>query len=134
MTPTPNTQEELCYCDRNNIGAPGVSCGDCPTRDYKREATFVSTQDVPLLSAEDAIGIQFADKDMGFKPCPKIAAIADGRAATYNTATHELVPIGTREAVERVIAEMLDHDVNQLGGYYRDKWADKLQRALEGGR
>lgn len=24
-----------CFCDRNNIGVPGVSCGDCPERDYK---------------------------------------------------------------------------------------------------
>lgn len=24
-----------CHCDRNNIGEPGVSCGDCPNRDYK---------------------------------------------------------------------------------------------------
>jgi len=26
--------QELCWCDANNIGEPGVSCGDCPTRDY----------------------------------------------------------------------------------------------------
>lgn len=24
---------EKCWCDENNIGVPGVSCGDCP-RDY----------------------------------------------------------------------------------------------------
>ena len=28
---------EQCHCDRNNLGVPGVSCGDCPTRDYKTE-------------------------------------------------------------------------------------------------
>ena len=28
---------EQCFCDRNNLGKPGVSCGDCPTRDYKTE-------------------------------------------------------------------------------------------------
>ena len=28
---------ELCFCDRNNIGEPGVSCGDCPNRDYRQE-------------------------------------------------------------------------------------------------
>ncbi|MEY2656186.1 MAG: hypothetical protein RLZZ524_3214 [Pseudomonadota bacterium] len=27
--------QEPCFCDRMNIGEPGVSCGDCPTRDYK---------------------------------------------------------------------------------------------------
>jgi hypothetical protein len=27
--------DEPCFCDRNGIGASGVSCGDCPTRDYK---------------------------------------------------------------------------------------------------
>jgi hypothetical protein len=27
--------DEPCFCDRNGIGAAGVSCGDCPTRDYK---------------------------------------------------------------------------------------------------
>lgn len=26
---------EQCYCDKQGIGEPGVSCGDCPTRDYK---------------------------------------------------------------------------------------------------
>ena len=23
-----------CFCDSTKLGAPGVSCGDCPTRDY----------------------------------------------------------------------------------------------------
>ena len=26
---------EQCYCDKQGIGELGVSCGDCPTRDYK---------------------------------------------------------------------------------------------------
>jgi len=30
-----------CYCDRNNIGVPGVSCGDCPERDYKGKSRTV---------------------------------------------------------------------------------------------
>ena len=30
--------DETCFCDRNGLGEPGVSCGDCPTRDYKRPA------------------------------------------------------------------------------------------------
>lgn len=25
-----------CFYDRTGLGEPGVSCGDCPTRDYKR--------------------------------------------------------------------------------------------------
>jgi len=25
-----------CFCDARGIGVPGVSCGDCPTRDYMR--------------------------------------------------------------------------------------------------
>jgi hypothetical protein len=29
---------EPCWCDKQGIGEPGVSCGDCPTRDYKRTA------------------------------------------------------------------------------------------------
>ena len=29
----------LCFCDRQGIGVPGVSCGDCPTRDYKQVTT-----------------------------------------------------------------------------------------------
>lgn len=28
------TEPEKCFCDTNNIGEPGVSCGDCPIRDY----------------------------------------------------------------------------------------------------
>ena len=32
------TAQEKCWCDQNNIGEPGVSCGDCPTRDYKQPA------------------------------------------------------------------------------------------------
>ena len=36
-TPTQPAQE-TCWCDQNNIGEPGVSCGDCPTRDYKQPA------------------------------------------------------------------------------------------------
>jgi hypothetical protein len=41
----PTAQPEACFCDRNNLGVPGVSCGDCPTRDYKQAAP---------VSAEDA--------------------------------------------------------------------------------
>ena len=29
-------KQEPCYCDANGIGEPGVSCGDCPIRDYKK--------------------------------------------------------------------------------------------------
>lgn len=34
VSPQPK-QEEPCFCDRTGLGEPGVSCGDCPTRDYK---------------------------------------------------------------------------------------------------
>ena len=30
-----HTLAKLCFCDARGIGEPGVSCGDCPTRDYK---------------------------------------------------------------------------------------------------
>lgn len=36
---TPATAPEQCWCDEHGIGEPGVSCGDCPTRDYKVLAT-----------------------------------------------------------------------------------------------
>jgi len=39
-----------CYCDRNNIGVPGVSCGDCPERDYKKSRDKVKS--IGLLCAE----------------------------------------------------------------------------------
>lgn len=34
--PHPDAQpaQGECFCDRMKLGAPGVSCGDCPTRDY----------------------------------------------------------------------------------------------------
>jgi hypothetical protein len=32
------TQKEQCFCDRTNLGAPVVSCGDCPNRDYPQQA------------------------------------------------------------------------------------------------
>ena len=32
------SRREPCYCDKQGIGEPGVSCGDCPTRDYKEQA------------------------------------------------------------------------------------------------
>lgn len=34
----PATAPEQCWCDEQGIGEPGVSCGDCPTRDYKTTA------------------------------------------------------------------------------------------------
>lgn len=34
----PATAPEQCWCDEQGIGEPGVSCGDCPTRDYKATA------------------------------------------------------------------------------------------------
>jgi len=48
--------------------------------------------------------------------------------ALLGAATHELNPIGTREAVERVIAEMAGE------GDLAESWGDALRRALEGGR
>lgn len=30
---------EQCWCDEQGIGEPGVSCGDCPLRDYTAPAT-----------------------------------------------------------------------------------------------
>ena len=39
-----------CYCDRNNIGVPGVSCGDCPERDYKKSRD--KAKSIGLLCAE----------------------------------------------------------------------------------
>lgn len=45
-------QPEPCFCDANNIGAPGVSCGDCPTRDYKPvqpAEAWISEKGVQLL-------------------------------------------------------------------------------------
>lgn len=32
----PCAETEPCWCDKQGIGQPGVSCGDCPTRDYKQ--------------------------------------------------------------------------------------------------
>lgn len=46
----PATAPEQCWCDEQGIGEPGVSCGDCPTRDYKSPATAPeqpSWQDAP---------------------------------------------------------------------------------------
>jgi hypothetical protein len=37
--PQPAAQPDPCFCDRMKLGEPGVSgvsCGDCPTRDYKQ--------------------------------------------------------------------------------------------------
>lgn len=47
----PAMEAEPCYCDRMQIGVPGVSCGDCP-RDYKPAAPAPA---VPLTDE------QFAD-------------------------------------------------------------------------
>jgi hypothetical protein len=27
--------DQPCFCDKQGLGVPGVSCGDCPTRDYR---------------------------------------------------------------------------------------------------
>lgn len=31
----PQPSEEQCYCDKNWLGDPSKSCGDCPRKDYK---------------------------------------------------------------------------------------------------
>jgi len=31
----PPVSEEPCYCDKNKLGDPSKSCGDCPRKDYK---------------------------------------------------------------------------------------------------
>ena len=96
--------------------------------------TKPNTQDVPLLSAEDVAGMIKPGLTVGQHT--RLLAIADGRAAAYNTATHEIVPTGTREVVERVIAKLRNDAYGQVGwpfGSMRDS-ADELQRALEGGK
>ena len=45
----PATAPEQCWCDEQNIGEPGVSCGDCPTRDYKHPATAPAWHDAPTV-------------------------------------------------------------------------------------
>lgn len=34
----PEPNQDKCWCDEMGIGKPGVSCGDCPTRDYAEPA------------------------------------------------------------------------------------------------
>lgn len=41
----PAMEAEPCYCDRMQIGVPGVSCGDCP-RDYKPAAPAPAVPDL----------------------------------------------------------------------------------------
>ena len=49
--------QEACWCDQNNIGEPGVSCGDCPTRDYKQ----------PALSDDEIL--KYFDSENGLEKC-----------------------------------------------------------------
>ena len=53
---------EQCFCDRNNLGKPGVSCGDCPTRDYKTEKDAV----YPVDSDDDRTSMP-----VYLRPAPK---------------------------------------------------------------
>lgn len=39
--------DETCWCDEQGIGEPGVSCGDCPIRDYKPAAQAAKDAAVP---------------------------------------------------------------------------------------
>jgi hypothetical protein len=41
---TASGEAEPCWCDKQGIGEPGVSCGDCPTRDYKRSSGVEGAQ------------------------------------------------------------------------------------------
>lgn len=59
-------QPEQCWCDEQGIGKPGVSCGDCPTRDYKRPerkpmpengAQYLALSHLPLSFRERGIAI-----------------------------------------------------------------------------
>ena len=36
-------QAEKCWCDEQGVGETGVSCGDCPMRDYKAEQSASAT-------------------------------------------------------------------------------------------
>lgn len=54
------SEAEDCFCDKQGIGAPGVSCGDCPKRDYKSAAASPAgvqgdgaEQRKPVLSISD---------------------------------------------------------------------------------
>lgn len=50
-------QAEPCYCDRNGLGVPGATCGDCP-RDYN--PTAQARKDIAYLLEAYRYG-QFAD-------------------------------------------------------------------------
>lgn len=43
-----------CWCDAQGIGEPGVSCGDCPTRDYKSAAELTKPATAPEPAWHDA--------------------------------------------------------------------------------
>ena len=67
---------ELCYCDQNNIGVPGVSCGDCPTRDYVTVPKSVSERLYAFRAARESQGLKRRELYAHADDWPKIKALA----------------------------------------------------------
>ena len=68
---------ELCYCDQNNIGTPGVSCGDCPTRDYVTVPKSVSERLYAFRAAREAQGLKRREVYAHDDDWPKVKALAE---------------------------------------------------------
>jgi len=83
-----------CYCDRNNIGVPGVSCGDCPERDYKMVKTKSVMKHTPgPWYAQSTDNLYFDAENV-------VCTLGDGHyVEAYNEPTYE-----SMEADARLIA------------------------------
>lgn len=80
-TPT-RAADAPCFCDRMNIGAPGVSCGDCPTRDYPSKANTPIAPPLP----EPLTGVRFPKAPVYSEAQMRAYALAARRAALEEAA------------------------------------------------
>jgi hypothetical protein len=119
----PSAQPEACFCDRNNLGVPGVSCGDCPTRDYKQAAPVIYS---PIATDPQIDGCHPNDnetKDPERKQYLDLRGDDEGQgldgywkwghAAGWNDHKRHVgaAPVSAEDALVQAVKALLDMDV-----------------------
>lgn len=102
----PAAQPEPCFCDKNKLGEPGVSCGDCPTRDYKSASPAAAVQPKPQELPSWACPMATVTPD-GLQ-CPTLARCKDCPAAPPE-------PNDTERGAARTLRQHIDELIAQHG-------------------
>ncbi len=142
----PAMEAEPCYCDRMQIGVPGVSCGDCP-RDYKPAAPAPAVPESPSLWLPSESMTRWGENWWSYESMKAVAdqnyqrGFAHGvRFADESLTAKDIIPdaapavreplIDEMDAVASKYAHKLALDLECVLSDYNGKWWDTAMQTI----